>query len=56
MAVEVIYSLGEPEVEYKGGDGWTIATRDGKISGLFEATVAVTSHGCVVLTPLLRSG
>ena len=26
-------------------DGWTIGMRDGKISGLFEETVAVTEKG-----------
>ena len=50
LAVEVIYNMGVPQVDYKGDDGWTIVTRDGKISGLFEATVAVTSHGAIVLT------
>ncbi|MCL4339295.1 type I methionyl aminopeptidase [Patescibacteria group bacterium] len=50
IAIEVIYNMGSPDVVYKGNDGWTIVTKDGKISGLFEATVAVTSHGCVVLT------
>lgn len=50
LAVEVIYNLGSSGVVYKGNDGWTIATKDGTISGLFEATVAVTSHGAYVLT------
>jgi methionyl aminopeptidase len=54
LAVEVIYNLGKPEIDYKGNDGWTIATKDGTISGLFEATVAVTSHGSCVLTPLMK--
>lgn len=50
LAIEVIYNMGSKEVVYKGNDGWTIATKDGKISGLFEATVASTTHGCLVLT------
>lgn len=50
LAVEIIYNMGRSEVTYKGNDGWTIATKDGKISGLFEATVAATNHGCIVLT------
>lgn len=50
LAVEVIYNLGSPDVVYKGNDGWTIAAKDGKISGLFENTVAITSRGGVVLT------
>ncbi|KKR33641.1 MAG: Methionine aminopeptidase [Candidatus Gottesmanbacteria bacterium GW2011_GWA2_41_12] len=50
IAVEVIYNLGSPEVIYNTNDGWTISTIDGKISGLFEKTVAVTSHGTLFLT------
>jgi methionyl aminopeptidase len=50
IAVEVIYNLGNDEVVYKGNDGWTIATKDGTISGLFEATVALGDHGSFLLT------
>lgn len=50
LAIEVIYNMGEDEVRHKGSDGWTIATKDGKISGLFEATVVATPHGCLILT------
>lgn len=50
LAVEVIYNLGKKEIVYDRNDGWTISTKDGKISGLFEATVAMSSHGCIVLT------
>jgi methionyl aminopeptidase len=31
-------------------DGWTVVTRDGKLSAQFEHTVAVTRHGVQVLT------
>lgn len=50
LAVEVIYTMGKPDIVYKGNDGWTIATKDGKMAGLFEATVAVSAHGVFVLT------
>ena len=50
LAIEVIYNLGSPDIVYKEDDGWTIATKDGKISGLFEVTVGVSSHGGIVLT------
>jgi len=50
LAVEVMYNMGKSEVMYKNEDGWTISTVDGKISGLFEHTVAVTKNGAVVLT------
>jgi len=52
LAIEIMYNQGDFEVVYKNDDGWTIATADGKISGLFEETVAVTSHGPVVLTAI----
>lgn len=50
LAVEVIYTLGSPDLVISGEDNWTIATRDGKISGLFEETVAATVQGPLVLT------
>lgn len=49
LAIEVIYNLGSPEVVLTS-DGWTIKTKDGKISGLFEETVAITADGSLVLT------
>ena len=49
LAIEVMYAQGKPDVEL-GRDGWTISVRDGKISALFEETVAVTPHGPLVLT------
>lgn len=50
IAVEVIYNLGSNEVDFKSKDGWTIRTKDGKISGLFETTVAATNHGVILLS------
>lgn len=49
LAIEVMYAQGSDKVEI-AEDGWTIRMRDGKISGLFEDTVAVTEKGPVVLT------
>lgn len=49
FAIEVMYVLGSPEIAVSE-DGWTISTRDGKISALFEETVAVTKNGPLVLT------
>lgn len=49
LAIEVMYSLGSPEVEL-GSDGWTISMRDAKIAALYEETVAITKHGPFVLT------
>jgi len=50
LAVEVIYNQGQSPVVYANDDGWTIVTRDGLPSGLFEQTVAVTKNGPEILT------
>jgi len=50
LAIEVIYNLGTSEVVLKS-DGWTIVTEDGKISGTFEKTIAVSQNGVIILTP-----
>lgn len=49
LAIEVMYAQGSDKVEILE-DGWTIAMRDGKMSGLFEETVAITETGTKVLT------
>jgi methionyl aminopeptidase len=49
LAIEVMYAQGSDRVQILE-DGWTITMRDGKISGLFEDSVAVTEKGSVVLT------
>ena len=49
LAIEVMYTKGKSKVRLEE-DGWTIATRDGKISALFEETVAIDSKGPLVLT------
>lgn len=50
LAIEIIYNQGKPEVVYGSDDGWTIKTADGKLSGLFEHTVAVLEGGPEILT------
>lgn len=50
IAIEVIYNMGAPDVVYSNDDGWTIKTRDGSLSGVFEKTVAVTKEDPIVLT------
>ncbi len=49
LAVEVMYTAGRGEIT-QDRDGWTLRTKDGKIAGLFEETVAITGHGPIVLT------
>lgn len=49
LAIEVMYAQGKPNVVLDS-DRWTISMRDGKISALFEDTVAVTKEGSLVIT------
>ncbi|MDP2720894.1 MAG: type I methionyl aminopeptidase [bacterium] len=49
LAVEVIYNQGKPQVQLLP-DGWSIATKDGLLAGLFETTVAATKKKPLVLT------
>jgi methionyl aminopeptidase len=49
LAIEVMYTKKDGKVRV-ASDGWTIETRDGKISALFEETVAVTKKGPIIIT------
>lgn len=49
FAIEVMYAAGDPNV-VQMPDGWTISMRDGKISGLFEETVAALASGPQIIT------
>lgn len=51
FAIEVMYTMGQPGIQVEE-DGWTIRVKDGKISGLFEETVAISSNGPIVLTQI----
>lgn len=50
IAVEVIYTMGSREVEYEGSDDWTIVSKDGSLSGVFERTIVITEDGHKLLT------
>lgn len=50
IAIEVIYTMGKPEVVYYD-DEWSIATRDRSLSAVFEQTIAVTPGVPRILTP-----
>ena len=53
FTIEPMLNQGTAKVKTEK-DGWTVVTRDGKLSAQFEHTVAVTSNGVRVLT--LRPG
>ena len=49
FTIEPMLNQGRAAVRTKD-DGWTVVTRDGKLSAQFEHTVAVTADGVHVLT------
>lgn len=49
LAIEIIYVEGDPRLVLEE-DGWTISTKDGKLSAVQEETVVVTQDGCSILT------
>ena len=49
IAVEVIYNMGSREVRVDK-DGWTIRTKDGKLAGLYERTIAITKDSPLMIT------
>lgn len=50
IAVEVIYAMGDGRVVYSNDDGWSIASRDGSPTAVFEHTILVTDGTPEVLT------
>lgn len=56
IAIEVIYTMGSPEVIYVNDDGWSIGTKDGSLTAVFEHTVAITDGEPFVLTRSAGSG
>ncbi|MFH1561598.1 MAG: type I methionyl aminopeptidase [Patescibacteria group bacterium] len=50
LAIEVIYTSGQDGTR-RCQDGWTIETRDGRISALFEKTILVAKNGGKQITP-----
>ncbi len=49
IAIEPMVNQGTAGVDVMG-DGWTVKTRDGKLSAHFEHTIAITANGAVILT------
>ncbi|MGI6160974.1 MAG: type I methionyl aminopeptidase [Christensenellales bacterium] len=49
LAVEPMVNAGVKEVIFKD-DGWTVVTADGRMSGHYENTVAVTPEGPLIIT------
>ena len=49
IAIEPMINQGTCDVRTLK-DGWTVVTKDGKLSAHFEHTVAITADGPVILT------
>jgi methionyl aminopeptidase len=49
FTIEPMVNAGKHSTKLKA-DGWTVETRDGRLSSQWEHTLAVTSNGCEVLT------
>lgn len=49
VAVEIMYSMGDYRLK-TGPDGWTLATIDGSLTGMFEESVFITESGQQILT------
>ncbi len=54
FTIEPMINAGRRHTRLNQKDGWTVTTRDGRLSAQWEHTVAVTESGCEVLTR--RSG
>ena len=50
LAIEAIYLAGNPATVTDPNDRWTIKSRDGKITAVFEETILTTAANPVILT------
>ncbi len=50
IAIEPMINEGTEAVDFNRLDGWTVTTRDGKLSAHYENTLAITENGPVFLT------
>lgn len=50
IAIEPMINMGVKEVTFSRLDGWTVRTKDGKLSAHYENTVAITENGPKILT------
>lgn len=50
FTIEPMLNAGRRDVKLNNKDGWTVSTRDGRLSAQWEHTLAVTENGCEVFT------
>lgn len=54
FTIEPMISMGSAAVITSSKDGWTVTTKDKKMSAQFEHTILVTDRGCEVLTEIVK--
>lgn len=52
VAIEVIYALGNSDTRVSPEDHWTVISKDGKITAIFEETIAIKNDGPLILTTM----
>jgi methionyl aminopeptidase len=52
IAIEIIYAIGNGTIIYDNNDGWTLATKDGSLSAVFEHSLAITNSEAFILTKI----
>jgi methionyl aminopeptidase len=50
FTIEPMINAGKRHTKLNTKDGWTVTTRDGRLSAQWEHTLVVTANGCEVLT------
>ncbi|MEM1141077.1 MAG: type I methionyl aminopeptidase [Pseudomonadota bacterium] len=50
FTIEPMINAGKRHTKLNTRDGWTVTTRDGRLSAQWEHTICVTGEGCEVLT------
>lgn len=50
FTIEPMINLGDRHTKLSKADGWTVTTRDRRLSAQWEHTLAVTADGCEILT------
>jgi len=50
FTVEPMINAGKRYTKLSVRDGWTVTTRDGRLSAQWEHTIGVTESGCEVFT------
>lgn len=50
FTIEPMINAGKRQTRLNQKDGWTVTTRDGRLSAQWEHTIAVTADGCEIFT------